>query len=221
MASLNRTLQVGMGPDSECMARLQEYVDAIEAGARQGLLGDAVGRISVRYTWLETGAFTVEADAERPLRPRDRDLVVRGMANCLDMYGLELVGGPLAVTLPNQQFESELQSQRMRSPFRVMEHPRWRPDEPSHVVLEFNHAVDDDTFVTVAGVTGVFERLVWGMQPLHGDTYADIGETSIVTLESNTIRYWIFALPGDWRRRLEASLIHASRFMVASVSYEP
>jgi hypothetical protein len=140
----------------------------------------------------------------------DEDLLVRGLANCLDMAGIATAGGPPPAPAGADEFRTALLGQRKRWVCAVHVHEYWRGTDPFRIRLVSGTVLDDRGVAEVAGILETFEHLVWGMYPLPGDVYADAGETSVAHLEPNVLDLameGVFALPADWQRRLEAALM--------------
>jgi len=230
MPLFRRELRVGRPPTEEATERLQAFASAVRAGIGFGMVGRLVqGTLTdaaIGVDWSNDGVVAVFVDTDVvALSQFDGDLVVRGVANCLDMVGFDIASGPPAAPDRTTLYAEELQRQRRTLASAVVEDIDWRYDEPFHVLLEFSSPVDRAVVANLATALMAFEKLVWGMYPLPGDVFADVGETSVAQLEANEIRLWmdsLFALPEDWKRRFEAMFIVQRGHQVPrEIRYEP
>jgi hypothetical protein len=227
---LTRTFRTLQPVTSMGIERIEQFTTALVDGVDLGFVGPAHqmdrGRVTVSTEWVGEELLTVTVDAtDITLLADDVDLVVRGLANCLDMAGVDVAGGPPAAPSWAPAYDAALRQQRALLTCEVEEDESWAHDRSSHVIIEFHGPVDTPLVKTMADATTTLERLVWGMCPLDGDTYSDVGDTALVQLQPNVIDYWVdcvYALPADWKRRFEAMFIaHGARLRPRVIKYEP
>ena len=227
---LTRTLRTMQPPTAVALTRIEEFTAAVIDGVELGFVGPAspIRRRTVTFStaWVQERLLSVALDTgEIPLLADDIDLVVRGLANCLDMGGVDVADAVPAAPSWAAAYEDALRQQRALLHCEVDEDDAWAHDRSSHVIVEFHGPLDSPVVTALAAATTTLERLVWGMCPLDGDSYSDIGDTALVQLQPNIIDYWVdcvFALPADWKRRFEAMFIaHESRLRPRGIRYEP